>query len=89
MTRNQPPRRQERQAIGGNDKTDRKSACHFIRQSSNPTNFPRFPCFPWTKNGFSCLKLYASGKAFSVEACRQNIDHSMQKLIMLALCYKR
>jgi len=22
-----------------------------IRQSNNPTNFPRFPCFPWTKNG--------------------------------------
>ena len=22
-----------------------------IRQSNNPTNFPSFPCFPWTKNG--------------------------------------
>ena len=34
--------------------------CRFIRQSDNPTNFPRFPCFPWTKN-----KLWASARLTS------------------------
>jgi hypothetical protein len=34
-----------------------------IQQSSNPTKFPRFPCFPWTKNGLWAL---AHAKSFRV-----------------------
>ncbi len=36
MTRNQPSRRQERQAIGENNKPDRNSACKLIHRSNNP-----------------------------------------------------
>ena len=41
--------RRERQAIGGNNKPDRNPTCHSIRQNCIPTNFPRFPHFPWLK----------------------------------------
>jgi hypothetical protein len=50
LNRKERKERKERKAIGENNKTDRNSACHPIRQSNNPTSFPRFPYFPWLKN---------------------------------------
>ena len=39
---------------GENNKADRNSACHPIRQSNTSTNFPSFPCIPWTKIVSDC-----------------------------------
>jgi len=50
-------------SVGETNRPDHKFVRHSIRRSSAPTNFPSFPCFPWTKNG---LWASAHAKSFRV-----------------------
>ena len=87
----EPPRRQGRQgrqAVGETNRPNRDSACHSIRQSSNLINFPRFPCFPWTKNGLWAAAHAKSFRVFSLlknHFCLFDIEVSEWEMLLAAV----